>query len=120
MTAYPFYGDPHYLRTVDDEFDESTFKERWMRAELRIFDPSIGDWDMRDAYWIAEDSRREPSTSDYTHVISNAAPPRKRLDHVLVSDQFDVRSCEIWNGEGGSIDGFDASDHAPVVAKVEV
>lgn len=118
MTAYPFYGDPHYLRTEADEFHESTFKDRWRRAESRIFDPAVGDWEMRDVYWIAEESPREPSTTDHTHEVTNATPSRKRLDHVLVSDQFDVRSCEIWNAEGGSIDGLEASDHAPVFTEL--
>lgn len=118
MTSYPYYGDPYFIRSGEDQFVEYTFRERWKRAESRLFDSAMGDWTMRDAYWCAEESSRESSTVDYTHEIPNAKPPRKRLDHVLVSEQFDVLHCEIWNGKGDTPNGFDPSDHAPVYAEL--
>ena len=117
-TNYPFYGDPHYLRDEDDEVGEYRFDQRWQLAEARLFDLEIGDWGMRDAYWAAEESPQKASTEDYTHVVHSGSPSKKRLDHLLVSEAFQVRTCEIWNGEDGSIDGFAASDHAPVVASI--
>lgn len=118
MTSYPFYGEPYFFSSSNEAMTEYTYKHRWKRAEALLFDSDIGDWDMRDAYWIANDSRRESITDDYTHEIPSANPSRKRLDHVLVSSEFDVQSCEIWNGLGGSINGFEVSDHAPAVTEV--
>lgn len=113
-TDYPDYGDPHYFRDPAEGVNELEFNQRWELAEARIFDPGIGDWGMKDVYWAAEESQRESSTEDYTHVLPNGSPARKRLDHILVSQQFDVQSCELWNGELDSADGLQASDHAPV------
>lgn len=120
LTDYPFYGDPHYLRESDGEIEEYRFDRRWNLAEARIFDPEIGDWGMRDAYWAAEESPRAASTEDYTHEISNAVPLRKRLDHLLVSNQFVVDRCEIWNGVWTETNGFRVSDHAPVFARIRL
>jgi endonuclease/exonuclease/phosphatase family metal-dependent hydrolase len=117
---YPYYGDPHYLRDHAGEVNELSFRQQWQLAEARIFDPDIGDWGMQDVYWSAEDSQREASTEDYTHVLSNGTPARKRLDHILVSSAFDVHRCDIWNGEMDSVDGFRASDHAPVVTTLSI
>lgn len=117
---YPYYGDPHYLRPDDGEVDEWRFDDRWRLAETRIFDPEVGEWGMRDVYWIAEDSPKATSTEDYTHHIPAANPSMKRLDHILVSEQFDVYRCELLNGKGGSVDGLAASDHAPVFTELEV
>lgn len=99
---------------------ELEFKQRWQRAEARLFDPDVGDWGMRDAYWVAEANDLVSSTADYTHVLSNGSPARKRLDHVLVSRQFDVQACGLWNGERGAPNGFRASDHTHVVASLTI
>jgi exonuclease III len=115
-TNYPGYGHPHYFQEDGGQMREFEFSDRWQLAERRLFDPDAGDWLMRDAYWAAAESHGAASTEDYTHVLANGSPRRKRLDHILVSQQFDVQRCDIWNGELGSVDGFDASDHAPVVA----
>lgn len=117
-TRYPFYGDPHYLRGDDDQIDEYRFDRRWQLAERRIFDPEVGEWGMSDAYWAAKESQRASSEDDFTHIVHNATPPAKRLDHLLVSETLEARECELWNGTGGSVDGLDASDHAPVVASL--
>jgi len=45
---------------------------------------------MEDVYWAAEESAKTSSVEDYTHILPNGTPARKRLDHVLVSQQFDV------------------------------
>jgi len=115
-THYPFYGEPYYFGESTEETDEFTFTDRWQRAESNVFDSETGQWDMRDAYWIAEDSQKNASSEDHTHDIPGGA--RKRLDHVLVSDHFDVDQCDIWNGHGTAINGLDVSDHAPVVAEL--
>lgn len=115
-TAYPLYGDPHYRRVEEeDELTESAFSQRWQRAETRLFDPNIAEWGMRDAYWAATTGGKAASTVDYTHVIETATPSKKRLDHIFVSDQFDVEHCAIWNGIGTNVNGLNPSDHAPVV-----
>lgn len=57
---------------------------------------------------------------DYTHVVHSASPSEKRLDHILVSEQFDVRRCEIWNGERTPVEGLQASDHAPIVTELAI
>lgn len=119
-TAYPDYGEPHHVRAADGDVAELEFKQRWQRAEARIFDPAVGDWRLRDTYWIAEESARAPSTEDYTHVLPDGTPARKRLDHVLASQQFTVESCEILNGQAGSPDATQASDHAPVVTTLQI
>lgn len=119
-TQYPYYGDPHYLRDQAGDVNELAFSLRWQLAEARIFDPEIGDWEMQDAYWSAGESRRESSIEDYTHVLSNGSPARKRLDHIFVSAEFDVLRCELWNGEMNSVNGFRASDHAPVVTTLSI
>lgn len=75
---------------------------------------------MEDAYWVAEKSNREASTEDYTHIVPTATLSEKRLDHVHVSEEFEVIRCEIRNGQGSTIDGLDPSDHAPVVAEMTV
>lgn len=117
-TNYPDYGDPYYFRDSTGMVNELEFNQRWERAEARIFDPNMGEWSMSDVYWSAEESQQEPSTVDYTHVLSNGSPAQKRLDHILVSQQFNVQKCELWNGELGSKNGFRASDHAPVVTSL--
>ena len=119
-TNHPFYGDPYYLRNPISEMNEFRFDQRWRLAEARIFDSNVGEWYMRDAYWAAEGSRHESSDTDFTHIVHNATPPQKRLDHILVSNQFGVQSCEILNGRGTSVNGLDVSDHAPVVARLLV
>lgn len=119
-THYPDYGDPHYVRDAADDVAELEFNQRWQLAEARIFDTDIGDWGMRDVYWAAADTEQASSVDDYTHVLSNGTPSRKRLDHVLVSRQFDVEACEIWNGESDSPDALQASDHAVVVTRLRL
>jgi|AntDeeMinimDraft_5_1070356.scaffolds.fasta_scaffold01623_3 endonuclease/exonuclease/phosphatase family metal-dependent hydrolase len=119
-TTYPGYGDPHYTRDPTGEMAERTFRHRWQAAETRIFDPDVGDWGMRDAYWAAEECPKAASEIDYTHVLSNGTPARKRLDHVLVSPEFEVETCELLNGELGSPGAFSVSDHAPVVTDLQI
>lgn len=119
-TNYPYYGDPHYLREGGDLMDEFKFDQRWQLAEARIFDPAVSEWNLTDVYWAAESSKRASSTEDFTHIVSAATPPKKRLDHILVSERFEVYRCELWNGEGESFDGFIASDHAPVFTELRV
>lgn len=119
-TNYPDYGDPHYYRDGTGEKEEYTFEQRWKRAEARLFDSDIGSWGMTDAYWAAEQSQKLPSTEDFTHIVHSGTPSRKRLDHILVSDQFEVRRCELWNGHESSVDGLADSDHAPVVARLSI
>lgn len=75
---------------------------------------------MDNAYWIFETSTRADSTDDYTQVVSGGSPKHKRVDHVLVSEQFAIDRCTIWNGEFGDPNGFVASDHAPVVATIRI
>lgn len=99
---------------------ELEFRQRRQFAEARIFDSDVGDWGLRDVYWAAEESPKRSSVDDYTHIVPNGAPARKRLDHVLVSQQFDVAMCDLWNGELASPDGLQASDHAPVVTKLRI
>lgn len=118
-THYPFYGDPYYLKD-EGESEEFRFDQRRQRAEAYLFDRRISEWNMRDAYWAAETGRKESSIEDFTHTIETATPGRKRLDHILVSGGFDVRRCELWNGVGTTVDGLGPSDHAPVVADVEL
>lgn len=119
-TNRPFYGNPYRYRTSNADSEQFTFAQRWKNAESYIFDPKLSDWDMRDAYWEAADSARESSMDDHTHVVHNGNPSNKRLDHLLADDQFDVKTCEIQNGIGTDANGFDASDHAPVVAELEL
>jgi exonuclease III len=124
-TRYPFYGHPYYSEAESDEPVEYTFGERWRTAEKRLFDPAVGDWGMQDAYLASSADAYEASTLEYTHIIHNGNPARKRLDHVLASDQFTIHGCEIWNGRGDSPDGFRGdrtyrSDHAPVVAELSI
>lgn len=119
-TNHPFYGEPYYFR--DSAAGEAlfTFRDRWQRAERLIFDPEVGEWDMTDAYWAPDASPGLSSMEDYTHVIDVANPSRKRLDHVLVSDQFSVDRCELWNGEGATPDGLGPSDHVPVFVELRL
>lgn len=119
-TGYPDYGDPHFFRDAAGDVTELEFKQRWQLAETRMFDPDVGDWELRDVYWAAEKSAKASSVEDYTHVLPNGSPARKRLDHVLVSEQFDVETCEIWNGELECPNALQASDHAPVVTKLRI
>ena len=116
----PFYGNPYRYQNGDGGTVKFPFKQRWGNAESYIFDSEKSDWDMRDAYWSSVESAKKSSTADYTHVVHNGNPSNKRLDHILASDHFDVLNCEIQNGEHGSANGFDASDHAPVVAELEI
>lgn len=117
-TAYPDYGDPHHLRDSAGDVGELEFKQRWQLAEARMFDPDIGDWGLEDVYWAAEESVKTSSVEDYTHILPNGTPARKRLDHVLVSQQFDVETCTLWNGELESPNALHASDHAAVVTRL--
>lgn len=119
-TNYPRYGDPYYFGESSDSMDEFTFCRRWQRAEANVFDREVGEWDMRDAYWAADESARAPSTADYTHVVHTGTPSRKRLDHLFVSEHFAVNRCEILNGEGDRANGLAVSDHAPVIAEIEL
>lgn len=119
-TNYPYYGDPYYLRERGDGMNDFRFDQRFQLAEARIFDSEISEWNIRDVYWAAEKSRQEPSTEDFTHVVHSGTPSKKRLDHILVSQQFDVHRCDLWNGEGGAINGLRPSDHAPVVTEVGI
>ena len=117
---YPFYGDPHYLREAEDDINEYRFDQRWKLAEARVFDPAIGQWELRDVYWAATESAKKASTDDHTHVVHGATPPEKRLDHILVSTRFEVDRCAVWNGKGPTPDGFTASDHAPVYTELRI
>lgn len=117
---YPYYGDPQYFREASDEVTELRFNQRWQRTEALIFDSGMSDWGMRDVYWAATESQQESSTKDFTHIVHSGNPSKKRLDHILVSEQFNVRHCEIWNGRQTMINGLDASDHAPVVTKLRL
>lgn len=119
-THYPFYGEPYYLRDDDGEVTEFRFDQRWHRAEAHLFDPAVSEWTMQDAYWAAEQTRKAASTEDYTHVIPNASPAKKRLDHILVSEHFTVHRSDLWNGTGSSINGLGPSDHAPVITEVDL
>lgn len=119
-TAYPDYGDPHYVREFDGDIVELEFKHRRKFAEIRMFDPDMGDWRLQDVYWTADESLRKPSVEDYTHVVPNGTPARKRLDHVLVSQQFEVETCELYNGKLESPDALQASDHASVVTSLRI
>ena len=116
----PFYGNPYRYQDGDDGSVKFPFKQRWGNAESYIFDSKKGSWDMRDAYWHASDSFKESSPDDYSFSFNQDSVDNKRLDHVLVDDHFDVINCEIQNGEHGSVDGFGASDHAPVVAELKI
>jgi len=117
-TNYPDYGHPHYFQDSAGDVTELEFSQRWQLAETRLFDPNSSDWGMKDVYWAAEESPHAASTEDYTHVLPNGSPKRKRLDHILVSQQFDVLECDLWNGEQDSTDSFAVSDHAPVVTTI--
>lgn len=124
-TNYPQYGDPYYFATDGETPGEFTFGQRWSKAEQQLFDPDTSEWEMRDAYLSLDKDTYEASTVDYTHEIHNGSPGKKRLDHVLVSSQFAVTDCEIWNGRGSSINAMRTdetyrSDHAPVVATVRL
>lgn len=123
-TNYPGYGNPRRI-TDDDGTAEYTFGHRWRRAEQQLFDNNLSQWDMQDAYLALPDSEYQPSTTEYTHIIHNGNPSKKRLDHVLVSGHFDVTNCGIWNGLGTTPNGLRGngsykSDHAPVVAEVSL
>lgn len=119
-TAYPDYGDPHYVQESDGGITELEFKQRRQFAEARIFDPNVGDCGLQDVYWAADESPKRSSVNDYTHVVPNGTPAQKRLDHVLVSQQFGVDTCEIYNGELESPDALQASDHASVVTTLRI
>lgn len=119
-TNRPFYGNPYRYRDSDEEDGEFTFSQRWKNAESYIFDSDLSDWDMRDTYWIADESEKNSSTEDYTHVVNNGNPANKRLDHILASNHFEVKRCEIQNGEDTEKNGFEASDHAPVFAELKI
>ena len=110
---YPFYGSPYYFEGDEGEMEEFTFRDRWKAAESNVFDPDVGRWDMRDAYWVANEGSKKSAVDEYTHEIASGG--RKRLDHILVSSHFDVDRCEILLDEMDRDDGPDASDHAPVV-----
>ena len=120
LTSQPFYGHPHYYRNGNAEPEQFTFAQRWRDTERYIFDSEFSDWDMKDAYWEATKSDKKSSMEDPTHIVNNGNPANNRLDHILASDDLDVLGCEIQNGNGDSVDGFDASDHAPVVAELEI
>lgn len=113
---FPQYGNPYYFGESKPEADEFTYSDRRQQAELTIFDSEVGEWEMRDAYWAAAESAAQTSEEDYTHEVAGGSP--KRLDHVLVSDRFDVRRCEILNKEITRDGEVNASDHAPVVAEL--
>ena len=124
-TQYPFYGDPNYFQEPDGEMVESTFGQRWRDAEQQLFDSEVGEWEMQDAYLASSSESYEASTVDYTHIVHNGNPSKKRLDHILVSSDFSVGHCGIWNGRRSRVDGMKGgtgykSDHAPVVARVQL
>ena len=119
-TNRPFYGNPYRYRDTEGGSEEFTFSQRWKDAEGYIFDSEKGDWDMSDAYWDAEKSLKRSSFEDHSFDFNSDDVDSKRLDHILVDDHFDVKYCEIQNGEDTDANGFDASDHAPVVAKLEI
>lgn len=115
---YPQYGTPYYYGDSVAEAEEFTYRARRQRAESDVFDPDVAEWRMRDAYWTATESTKQASEEDYTHEVAGGS--RKRLDHVLVSERFTVRRCEILNDEMVRETGPDVSDHAPVVAEVQL
>lgn len=110
-----FYGAPFFYHPLGAAPQPMTFSKRWQLAEERIFDPAI-DIGIRDAYWVAKDSPRLPSTEDHSHIVHNANPSHKRLDHVLVSKDIEVLRCRYLQRalEQG------LSDHAPVVTLVRI
>jgi exonuclease III len=124
-THYPSYGDPYYFHENGEDMVKHTFGQRWRTAEQQLFDHELGEWDMQDAYLESPTEGYEASTEEYTHIIHNGNPSKKRLDHILVLDAFTVRGCEIWNGRDRSLDGLNGegiymSDHAPVIAEVVI
>jgi endonuclease/exonuclease/phosphatase family metal-dependent hydrolase len=116
----PFYGNPYRYQDGDGGTVKFPFKQRWGNAESYIFDSEKSDWDMRDAYWHADESLKRSSSENHSFDFNRDGVDSKRLDHILVDDHFSVVSCEIQNGEHDSANGFDASDHAPVVAELEI
>jgi endonuclease/exonuclease/phosphatase family metal-dependent hydrolase len=116
-TNYPLYGDPYYFQD-SDELTEFRFNQRRQRAEAQLFDPAVSEWNMRDAYWGAETGDKKSSVEDFTHIVEAGTPSNKRLDHILVSEQFDIHRCELWNDIGSTVNGLGPSDHAPVVTDV--
>lgn len=122
----PFYGNPYRYQNEESGTNQLSFGQRWRNAESYIFDSEKSDWDMRDAYWAANDSLKLPSTDDYTHVVNNGNPPNKRIDHILADNHFTVTSCEIQNGIGDGIkangieNGKTPSDHAPVKTTLQI
>lgn len=119
-TAYPDYGDPHYFQDSADNPTELEFRQRRQFSEARIFDADFGEWGLRDVYWAADKSSKRPSVEDYTHIVQSGTPQKKRLDHMLVSQQFGVEACKLWNGEQEAPDGLQVSDHAPVMAILQI
>ncbi|WP_336024680.1 hypothetical protein [Halobellus salinisoli] len=89
------YGHPYYFQEETDETVEHTFGQRWRKAEKQLFDQDVGEWDMRDTYLASPTETYEASTEEYTHIVHNGNPSKKRLDHILVSDHFTANKCEI-------------------------
>ena len=122
----PFYGNPYRYQDEESGTKQFSFSQRWRNAESYIFDSEKSDWDMKDAYWNADDSLKLPSTDDHTHVVNNGNPPNKRIDHILADAHFNITSCDIQNGVGDEIDangfrnGVTPSDHAPVKATLQI
>ncbi|EMA43111.1 hypothetical protein C449_14072 [Halococcus saccharolyticus DSM 5350] len=120
----PFYGNPYRYQAENGGTKQFPFNQRWRNAESYIFDSEKSDWDMKDAYWHANDSLELNSTEDHTHVVNNGNPPNKRIDHLLADDHFNIKSCEIQNGIEVEANGFSngktPSDHAPVKATLEI
>lgn len=79
----------------------SHFPERIPVAEIDVSgDNAIAAAGMRDVYWAGEVSRQESSAENVTHIVHSGTPSKKRLDHVLVSKEFDVYQCELGTLKG--------------------
>ncbi|PSP90046.1 hypothetical protein BRC90_02830 [Halobacteriales archaeon QS_4_69_34] len=121
----PFYGNPYRYQDPAGEQEgdtvQFTFRQRWENAESYIFDSEKSDWNMKDAYWYADDSLKQSSVEDYSFDFPLEGVDNKRLDHILADEtQFDIICCEVQNGHETDANGFDASDHAAVKATLEI
>ena len=120
-TDQPFYGNPYRYQSRNGEKSEKyTFTQRYQNAERYIFDSSFTEWDMRDAYWCADDSAKRSSNDDYTYDYHRDNVENKRLDHILADSHFTVTSCDVQNGIDTVVNGLEPSDHAPVLATLQL
>ena len=116
----PFYGNPYRYQDGEGSTKQFPFKQRWGNAESYIFDSAKSDWDMKDAYWHADNSAKQSAAEDYTHDFHQENVGNKRLDHLLADSHFNVKSCKVQNGINTDANGLGPSDHAPVKATLEI